>query len=203
MERIAVSLWRQKRLLKAETAQLKLERQPKHIAKAVEQEIYPCYRSGREISEYDLVEIDFEHLQHCRAILDEYNDMDSSVKMSVAEIETALPSMYQHLLQDATANAITPEQTLQRHETATEYFSRVADYCRDQLFRVTQKQLILDVAKLVKHKRAVLPEKARESLAKYQIMLDNELYKAIKALRETQAWRVNSLPAANELFVLN
>lgn len=33
----------------------------------------------------------------------------------------------------------------------------------------------------------------RDALAKYQVMLDNELYKAIKALRETQAWRLDSL----------
>lgn len=32
-----------------------------------------------------------------------------------------------------------------------------------------------------------------DALAKYQVMLDNELYKAIKALRETQVWRLDAL----------
>jgi hypothetical protein len=63
---------------------------------------------------------------------------------------------------------------------------------------------VLAVAQMVKDKRAILSEKSRDSLAKYQVMLDNELYKAIKAFREVQAWRIDTLPAANrDKFLLN
>ena len=49
-------------------------------------------------------------------------------------------------------------------------------------------------AQTIRNKRAILQHGLlRDALAKYQIMLDNELYKAIKALRETQAWRLESL----------
>ncbi|MFA5961033.1 MAG: hypothetical protein WC785_11030 [Tatlockia sp.] len=34
-------------------------------------------------------------------------------------------------------------------------------------------------------------------LTKYQVMLDNELYKAIKTLRETQAWRLDALQSVS------
>jgi len=33
----------------------------------------------------------------------------------------------------------------------------------------------------------------RDVLAKYQVMLDSELYKAIKVLRVTQVWRLDAL----------
>ena len=41
-------------------------------------------------------------------------------------------------------------------------------------------------------------------LSKYQIMLDNELYKALKALREAQEWRMKAIEALPETdgFVL-
>jgi len=44
----------------------------------------------------------------------------------------------------------------------------------------------------------------RDSLAKYQVMLDNELYKAIKVLRETQTYRLDTLESITETngFVL-
>jgi DNA-binding winged helix-turn-helix (wHTH) protein len=38
----------------------------------------------------------------------------------------------------------------------------------------------------VKSKHVILKEKLRDSLCKYQVMLDNELYKAMKALRDAQ-----------------
>jgi hypothetical protein len=50
---------------------------------------------------------------------------------------------------------------------------------------------------MIKDKRAILPEKPRDSLTKYQVMLDNEFYKAIKTLREMQEWRVDSLQSIN------
>lgn len=204
VDRIALSLWRQKRLVKAESAYLTLECQPKKIAHIVEHEINPVYHSGRAISEQDLTEIDYEHLQRCQAILDEQSDFNSSTPSNVGEIEMSLPLMYKRLLQDANSHQVTPEQYLQRHKTFFDYFAVVVRYCREQLKEAEQKELILDVAELVRNKRAVLPEKARESLAKYQVMLDNELYKAIKALREAQEWRLKCVPSINDVsFTLN
>ena len=148
--------------------------------------------------------MDYEHLQHCQDILDEYSDFSSSIPSTVVEIGMYLPLMYKHLLRDADGNNITPEQYLQRYTALSDYFAVVVRYCREQLQEAKQKELILEVAELVRNKRAVLPEKARESLAKYQVMLDNELYKAIKALREAQEWRLKCVPSINDVsFTLN
>ena len=53
--------------------------------------------------------------------------------------------------------------------------------------------MVLEVAELVRSKRAILKDKLRDALSKYQVMLDNELYKSIKALREAQDWRFKTL----------
>ncbi len=137
--------------------------------------------------------MDYEHLQHCQDILDEYSDFSSSIPSTVVEIGMYLPLMYKHLLRDADGNNITPEQYLQRYTALSDYFAVVVRYCREQLQEAKQKELILEVAELVRNKRAVLPEKARESLAKYQVMLDNELYKANKTPRRkrTGYFRLN------------
>ena len=57
------------------------------------------------------------------------------------------------------------------------------------------------VAELVKSKHVILKEKLRDSLCKYQVMLDNELYKAMKALRDAQEWRMNSCVMADGFVV--
>ena len=50
-----------------------------------------------------------------------------------------------------------------------------------------EQQRIREVSRLLMQSKA-LPSKT-DLLARYQTALDNELYKALKALRETQAWR--------------
>jgi hypothetical protein len=57
-----------------------------------------------------------------------------------------------------------------------------------------QRPLVLEIARTMQNKRAILQQGLlRDVLSKYQVMLNNELYKAIKAFRETQAWRLDAL----------
>lgn len=95
-----------------------------------------------------------------------------------------------------TKRLIYPNRSI-KYETSADYFKHVGRYCHDEIQQFERKQLVLAVAQMVKDKRAILPEKSRDSLAKYQVMLDNELYKALKTLREKQEWRVNSLRSIN------
>lgn len=66
-----------------------------------------------------------------------------------------------------------------------DYLAELNHYCRDQIAKAQQQPMILAVAELVRSHRAVLSG-ALDTLAKYQVMLDNDLYKAQKALREAQ-----------------
>lgn len=196
VERVAISLWKQKRLLKAETARLNLELQPRQLVNAVNCELNWSF-SSHTISEQDLNEVDEAQIAHCEAILREFDMIDESEAFDAAKIEVQLPTIFQELCKGAKFNDATPEGYLQKYETPAHYFRHVARYARDQLLQLERQQLVLVVAQMIKDKRAILPEQSRDSLAKYQVMLDNELYKAIKALREMQAWRVDSLLSIN------
>ena len=54
---------------------------------------------------------------------------------------------------------------------------------------------MLVLAEQVKAKRLVLPDEALEVFSRYQTTLDNQLYKALRALREAQEWRLKTLDA--------
>lgn len=66
-------------------------------------------------------------------------------------------------------------------------------YCRSTLQREAQRPAIRAVAERVRAKRSIPETGMRELLSKYQVMLDNQLYKALNALREAQAWRVKTI----------
>ena len=132
VERIATSLWRQKRLVKAGSAHLNLERQAKKIATIVEHEINPNFHSGRAVTERDLIAPDTAQLMRYQAIVDEYEGFNADT-FDVTAMETALPTLYQQLASDAKEKAASPEQFIQNYSSPADYFSMVADYCHDQL----------------------------------------------------------------------
>jgi hypothetical protein len=97
-------------------------------------------------------------------------------------------------LSDSEDDAQTPEQFLQDYDEPIDYFIALARHCREQIKQAEQRSMVLEVAELVRSKRVILKDKLRDALSKYQVMLDNELYKATKVLREAQDWRFKSLP---------
>jgi hypothetical protein len=60
--------------------------------------------------------------------------------------------------------------------------------------KVLQQPTLTALSQKAKDK-LLIPWLKLDVLTKYQITLDNQLYKAMKALRDEQAWRLNSLDA--------
>jgi hypothetical protein len=86
------------------------------------------------------------------------------------------------------------DEHLKSYDNPIEYFTNLIQFCQDEIKQAQLRPLVLEIAQTIRNKRAILQQGLlRDALAKYQIMLDNELYKAIKALRETQAWRLECL----------
>ena len=192
IERISVSLWRQQRLIRAETATVELEYKPIHIVTGINQELNLSF-SDNAVTEDDLTEVDQDHYHWCEAVVAEYHNMDTLDSTTIAWLIKLAPLMYQQLLTDAEEEGQSPEQYLQEFNNPNDFFISLVRYCQDQIKKADKKPLIIEIAQLVKSKRSILKEKLRDSLAKYQVMLDNELYKAMKALRDTQDWRYKTL----------
>jgi len=192
IERIAVSLWRQQRLIRAETATVELEYKPIHIVTGINQELNLSF-SDNAVTEDDLTEVDQDHYHWCQAVVAEFHSMDTPDSTTIAWLIKLAPLMHQQLLTGAEEEGQSPEQYLQEFNNPNDFFISLVRYCQDQIKQAEKRPLILEIARLVKNKRSILKEKLRESLAKYQIMLDNELYKALKALRDTQDWRYKTL----------
>ena len=191
VERIALTLWRQRRLVRAETANIESGRSAKQIVLAVNQELDLSYTS-RELKESDLIPFDPTHYEWCESILNELDGLFEQTSLDLNKIKDIAPNAYQQLLSDAQDLALSPVKFLQDYEQPCDYFDSLRDYCLKEIQKKHQHQMVSAVAELVKSKSVILKEKLRDSLCKYQVMLDNELYKAMKALRDTQEWRMNS-----------
>lgn len=69
VERIAITLWRQRRLVRSETAVVALNRKARNVADAVTNELGIGLYSDNKITEADLAELDEEQLDWCESVL--------------------------------------------------------------------------------------------------------------------------------------
>lgn len=188
IERIAISLWRQIRLIRAETAYIKMDCRPHNIIAVVNEELNLHHRD-KLLKEEDLIEINIEYLEWCQTALEEYKIINSANSLEITTLKEQAPLIFQRLLSDA-GNEEDISEFLDGYDS---YFADIAHECRVQIEQAKQKPLILELAELIRNKQAILKNDLRETFSKYQVMLDNELYKAIKALRDTQDWRFKTL----------
>jgi hypothetical protein len=65
----------------------------------------------------------------------------------------------------------------------------LVQWCRTELSAGERRPEILALADQLRASRLVLPLRQLEVIARYQTTLDNQLYKALRALREAQDWR--------------
>lgn len=187
IERIAVTLWRQRRLVTAESAALDLARQPRQIAGGVSEELGLKYSS--ELKEENLKPFDPDRVAWCAAALAEIEALE---QIDLASLPQLAPKVFAQLEEDGEDEGIEP--FLAGHEKGlTGYVDQLMEWCRAQLRESERRPHVQALAAQVRSKRLILPDDTLQIIARYQTMLDNQLFKALKALREAQEWRLRTL----------
>lgn len=190
VERVAVTLWRQRRLVQAETASLSLARQPQQIAKGVSKELGRSYSDN--VKPADLAPFDAEQAQWCRDIVAEIEAVD---EIDIRSLEKRAPLTYAQLVTDAEGEDLAAF-TAGHDGGLTGYIGELLLWCRKRLNEAEARPQILAIATQVRSKCLVLPPDALELLARYQTTLDNQLIKLLRALRDAQEWRLKTLEQA-------
>ena len=191
VERIAIALWRQRRLVAAESAAIGLAREPHHLARGVSEELHPGYRG--KFAEDDLQPFDPERIEFCSAVIGEVNGLEH---IDLATLPNLAPTIYGQLKSDAEGEKNGIEGYLGALENGLVGFvAALIEWCHKQLRKAEKRPRLLALAQQMKTRRLVLPETSLEVLSRYQTTLDSQLYKALRALREAQAWRLKTLEA--------
>ncbi|MBF0110882.1 MAG: hypothetical protein HQL76_17075 [Magnetococcales bacterium] len=189
VERIAVNMWRQRRLVQAETALLDLERRPQKIAKATSRELERGW--NEELKEEELGSYNENLAGWCQRVIDEF---DARSEITLDALAKQSPSIHGQLVEDAKSSGVLPEAYLTAYDGGLqEYVLELVRWCRGELDKANQRPRILATAQKVWDRKVILPDNHLELLARYQTTLDNQLYKAMKALRETQEWRLKTM----------
>jgi hypothetical protein len=190
VEKVAINLWRQRRLVKAEQADTELNRHARQIADQVSDQLGVSTYSPRRITVDDLNGIDMDQITWCEAVIQECEQLSPDASQDWTQLREQAPRIHEQLVKDAEADEMTVEDYLEEHDDGlSEYLDELVRYCREQLEKVDQLPVVHAIAELVRAQRSIPSALVRDKLARYQTMLDNDLYKALKALREAQQWR--------------
>ena len=149
-----------------------------------------------EITATCLEPFDAELVAWCRAVLDE---VESTEDYTLEELEEAAPHVWGQLKSEADEDNETPEAYLSGSENGlAEFLADLCRWCRRQLEAAEKRPQLLEFVEQLRQRGLVLPAAQLDVMARYQTTLDNQLYKALRAYREAQEWRLKTLEHADD-----
>lgn len=189
VERVAVTLWRQRRLVHSETARLSLKRRPEEIARGASSALRRGY--GHELNPEELKPFDRTQARWCKRIIAEIERLE---EIDPRSLEQRAPLTFGQLRSNAEEDDSEPiAYATARAGGLTGYVNELLEWCREHLRQAGQRPQVLLVAEQIRAKRLILDSDTIDLIARYQTTLDNQLYKALRALREAQEWRLKTL----------
>ena len=182
VERMVVTIWRQRRLIRAETAGIELRRAGwnRDVARAVVSRsvaTLPLTTSSRR------QRTSKSKPRGPRLVLAEFERMGNKV-MTAASL-SQYPSIYEQAKIDAEGEAV--ERHYADPTVLSEFLSELQEWCRTTLRKNERHSTIVALGEVARQTQAV-PIKD-ELLTRYTTALDNELVKIARELGEAQAWR--------------
>lgn len=202
VEKVAVALWRQKRLVTAESAAIEFNRRVDRMTNRSElnralgyveyggDENNCSVRTGELTG---ITEDDLEYVALNKAIIAEYRALDDDVieNEDLARLEKESPLLFAELKTEAEDDE--EDFTEYTQGKLRELAERQIDWSSDRVKEYTRRFKINDAIKLMQTSASA--PVSNELMARYSVGLDNELYRAIEALRKQQEFRLKNLEA--------
>lgn len=198
VEKIAVATWKQLRLTRAESAGIELDRRLELqsnrnlISKAMGRTYCKPDIAIEEFAQH--TEEDKEFYAWCNQINEEAGNLLSSVFLDkdVLKIKKNAPLVYAHFLEEAESDGYKLEEYidfLNKEDNDGFYYGylKLIQWTRDEIAIFNRKEMVQSIGLHVKDKFSA--PISNELIVRYQAGVDNELYKAIEALRKQQEWR--------------
>ena len=187
VERIAVGLWRQRRLISAESAALAIQQQELGYSKVSRVMALAGLRDSERLVAESMMreppESDFT-----APLLAELAQFD--IGSPLGTFRQSCPQCWQHLCSDAETSDDAPAAQQLTHVTAFLQQEEISleEWIADLELEQRKTSLLIQAVALM-NQAAMLPQTA-DVLSRYQSALDNDVYKATRVLLETQKFRL-------------
>ena len=198
VEKIAVATWKQLRLTRAESASIELDR-----SMSLEKNRKTVGNTmGRKWDEPDITIEEFEPLSEedeaqlvwCQNVIKERDKLSYGIlqKSDTAKLKTEAPAIYEQLCDEAESEDMSLDEYVahlnsDNDEGVYQWALDLRKWADKELIRINRRGTVQAIGNQLRAK--LTSPIHNELLARYQAGIDNELYKAIEALRKQQEWR--------------
>ena len=193
VEKIAVALWKQRRLVTAETAALELGRRMEQsgVRQAMSRALDDNLFNAADWEPPDQDTIDRQKWR--KKVVAEFEAVDDLVLESndLVALAKEAPLLSDHFNEEAEQEDMTAEAYLGYQDNGLVGWAyELRDWCEKELAKEARRPLIQSVTKLVQAEKSA--PITNQLMMRYQVALDGELYRAMDSLRKQQEWRIKA-----------
>lgn len=206
VERIATAIWRQRRLIRAETAAVAFRQAANDTRKMLTETLgVPDSARIKDPSLQSLDDAELQQLVSYRKLLEEL-DRPGMPTSNLAALKKCAPLFHDVLMGFALDSGLSLEKfvCVEAKVAIEEMPAAIAYLCdlyrREWAPRLAklEERLMVSTMRRAYHDMKAIPPEA-ELFARYQTSLDNSLTKAIRALREAQLARLSALESVSDM----
>jgi hypothetical protein len=185
VERIALAIWRQRRLVKVETARIRTAQRPGSLDRRHAEQLV-----GEDNPAIVEEVLSLRHEDLRRVLHQEYKAAHAAGVTDQDVLQAGYPAVWQRLLNSSKALGSVSDY-LAKH-----YQGRLDAYLATM--ERMEGNILAAYARFSEDRAALSLPNGTELITRYQSALDNDLYKAMRALRDAQRFRRESLEATAE-----
>lgn len=193
VEKIACAIWKQRRVIRAESAAIELGRQSRSLLQTINEALGTVYHDT--LSERDVEPYDQELQKWCAMVAKEHDKLmalDGDVTLAV--LKAKAPYIWGQLQDEADEDEETPETYVASlGKPLYEWLHDLKKWVDGELEKAKKRPYYISLYQTAQAKKGILGTVQQEALERYQASLDNQLFKSMKELRQLQEWRLKTL----------
>lgn len=195
VEKIAIILWRQKRILAAESAMINLHRQENDLLQNVNRSLGIQSYSSKAVSAEDLEPLGQEECDSHAKILKEISNLwenGHAKNLTPEAIKNHAPTLWSVAENWAEEDMMTADEYFDDYlqdQTLLKWLEECRSYSSNELQRQERQPMLVSLYNSAIDAASIPDPITRENLTRYQVSLDNQLYKAMKSLWQQQEIR--------------
>ncbi len=198
VERIIYSMWKQRRLRNAETASAELAARPEVILKEMNISCINDYSDRFRLSDFSETTIrDYETIEKLlqKLLTVDYDQASKNVTLfeqNYSVFKTYLEIVAKKHRSDYNTIKYSPVRMVDLLEKLELQF-------RDILINQNKAYRALQLKALMEQAHQIPRDAANQFLARYQVQLDNEVYKAMEMLRKHREWHMQFIETVEDV----
>ena len=196
VDRIIQAVWRQRRLQRAESAQIALAQMPFNVITEVNTTLnldIKDWKNGNDLKEATSEEI--KSRENHLKIREEFQTINITEASKDLQLLRNCPIILANLKTRANNLNLEFLEFTKNSSDVENYLLHLKDLVEKRYQADIEKQLVRAIGEIVKETKVIPKPAIMDQLMKYQVQLDNDLYKALAELRKAREYRLKTIEA--------